>query len=169
MIIRAETSLDHHSIFEVNKLAFGKTDESQLINKIRKGNEFISELSLIAILEKNIVGHILFSKIKIKDQDKEYTSLALAPMAVLPEFQNKGIGSMLVQEGIQKAKKLGFDHVIVLGHKNYYPKFGFEKASKWNIKCPFEVPDENFMAIELKLGSLNEVEGIVEYSAAFYE
>jgi len=98
---------------------------------------------------------------------KEYEALVLAPMAVLPEFQRQGIGGKLIREGLNKAKELGFDSVTVLGHKDYYPRFGFERASKWNIKSPFEVPDEAFMAIELKPGALAEKTGTLEYPEEF--
>ncbi|WP_455367207.1 GNAT family N-acetyltransferase, partial [[Eubacterium] cellulosolvens] len=115
-----------------------------------------------------IVGHILFSKIKIRGE-KDHETLALAPMAVLPKFQKQGIGGKLIREGLNKARELGFDSVIVLGHNEYYPRFGFERASKWNITCPFEVPDEAFMAIELNPGALSVKAGIVEYPKEFSE
>lgn len=168
MKIRQEISNDFKSVFALNHLAFGQEGESQLIEKIRRGNTFVPELSLVAVQEGKIIGHILFSKIKIIGT-QIYPSLALAPMSVHPDFQKKGIGSKLVTIGLQIAKNLKFEHVIVLGHKNYYPKFGFHKASKWKINCPFEVPDENFMAIELVEGSLKNKDGVVEYPTAFYE
>jgi len=166
MIIRREKKEDFNSIYEVNKQAFKQKDESELIQRIRAGNNFIPELSLVAEENGKIIGHILFSKIKIIGK-KEYESLALAPMAVLPEFQKHGIGGKLINDGLNKARELGFDSVIVLGHQDYYPRFGFERASKWNIKCPFEVPDEAFMAIELTVGNLAEKSGIVEYPKEF--
>ena len=88
-------------------------------------------------------------------------------MAVLPKFQKKGIGGSLIIEGLKKAKELGYKSVIVLGHKEYYPKFGFKKASKWGIVCPFEVPDEYFMAIELTAETLSEKTGTVVYPQEF--
>jgi predicted N-acetyltransferase YhbS len=88
-------------------------------------------------------------------------------LAVLPELQKQGIGEKLITEGLRKAKELGFSSVIVVGHKDYYPKYGFEKASKWNIKCSFKVPDEAFMAIELNIGALTEKSGIVEFPKEF--
>jgi len=96
-------------------------------------------------------------------------SLALAPVSVAPSFQKKGIGSQLIRAALQKAKELGYHSVIVLGHKDYYPKFGFKKAALWNIKPPFVVPDEVFMAMELTEHSLENVEGVVQYSKAFSE
>lgn len=166
MIIRRETKEDFNSIYEINKRAFKQENESKLIERIRVSKNFIPELSLVAEENGKIVGHILFSKIAIKGE-KEYETLALAPMAVLPKFQKQGIGGKLIREGLNKARELGFDSAIVLGHKDYYPRFGFERASKWNIKCSFEVPDEAFMAIELNSGALVEKAGIVEYPEEF--
>jgi predicted N-acetyltransferase YhbS len=166
--IRKEEVKDHKQIYEVNKLAFQQENESKLIEKIRKSENFIPELSIVAEIDNRIVGHILFSKIKIIG-DSDYESLALAPMAVIPEFQKRGIGSELIKKGIDKAKELGFDSIIVLGHKEYYPKFGFQRASKWNIKCPFEVPDDVFMAIELTEKAFEGKAGTVKYPDEFNE
>ena len=166
--IRREEDNDHIQIYEVNKLAFQQENEGKLIAKIRKSENFIPELSIVAELDNRIVGHILFSKIKIAG-DSDYESLALAPMAVIPEFQKKRIGSELIKKGMDKAKELGFDSIIVLGHKEYYPKFGFQRASKWDIKCPFEVPDEVFMAIELTEKALEGKAGTVKYPDEFNE
>ncbi|MGB6680302.1 MAG: N-acetyltransferase [Candidatus Bathyarchaeia archaeon] len=166
IIIRKEKKEDFKSIYEINKQAFKQKNESELIERIRVSKNFVPELSLVAEKNGKIVGHILFTKIKIKGE-KEYESLILAPMAVLPELQKQGIGEKLITEGLKKARELGFSSVIVLGHKDYYPKFGFEKASKWNIKCSFKVPDEAFMAIELNIGALAEKSGIVEFPKEF--
>lgn len=168
MKIRQEQKSDHKKVYEINKQAFNQEDESKLIEKIRVGENFVPELSLVAELDGEIVGHILFSKIKIVGK-AEYESLALAPMAVVPELQKQGIGGELVKAGLEIVRKLGFESVIVLGHKDYYPKFGFEKASKWGVKCPFEVPDEAFMAIELVEDSLKGKAGTVQYPEEFME
>ena len=166
--IRKEEEKDYKKVYEVNCLAFQQEDESKLIEKIRKGKNFIPELSLVAEIDDEIIGHILFSKIKIVG-DFVFDSLTLAPMAVIPEFQKQGIGSKLIKKGIEKAKELNFDSIIVLGHKEYYPKFGFQKASKWNIKCPFEVPEEAFMAIELTEKAFEGKAGTVRYPDEFME
>jgi predicted N-acetyltransferase YhbS len=168
IIIRQETASDYKKVYEINKRAFNQENESKLIEKIRKGENYIPELSLVAEIEDNIVGHILFSKIKIVG-DSNYDSLALAPVAVLPEYQKKGIGSKLVAKGLEKAKELGFNSIIVLGHKDYYLKFGFQRASEWGIQCPFRVPDEAFMAIELMENTLDGKSGIVQYPDEFNE
>lgn len=120
-------------------------------------------------MNKEIVGHILLSKIKINNDNQFAESLALAPVSVLPEYQNKGIGRLLILEALKKAKELEYNSVVVLGHPEYYPKFGFEKASSWGIKAPFEVPEEAFMALELQENALYNISGVVEYPSAFFE
>jgi len=168
IVIRKEEEKDYKQVYEVNKLAFQQENESILIGKIRKGENFIPDLSLVAEIDNRIVGHILFSKIKIVG-DSIFESIALAPMAVIPAFQKQGVGSKLIKKGMAKAKELGFDSIIVLGHKDYYPKFGFERASKWNIKCPFKVPEEAFMAIALTKKALEDKAGTVKYPDEFME
>jgi putative acetyltransferase len=166
--IKMET-LDHiPDIHNVNKMAFGKENEARLVEGIRQSKEFIPELSLIAVNEdERVIGHILFSKIYIETEMEVIETIALAPMAVIPNYQNKGIGSMLVNEGLKLCKEMAISNVIVLGHSNFYPKFGFVPASRYGIKPPFNVPDEVFMAIELIHGSLNDKSGTVKYPDAF--
>ncbi|MDX8335053.1 GNAT family N-acetyltransferase [Candidatus Cetobacterium colombiensis] len=138
-------------------------NEHKLVRELLKSDAFIKELSLTAKFKGMVVGYILFTKVKVGNQ----TLLALAPLAVLPKFQKKGIGKSLVEKGHKIAKELGYKGVVVLGHPEYYKKFGYEPASKWEIKCPIEVPDEAFMAIELYPGALKEISGIVEYPKEF--
>ena len=166
--IRPETPTDYPTIYSINEKAFGQINESELIEKLRQGDAFIPQLSLLASFNGQTVGHILFSRITIEGTEK-HSSLALAPMSVLPAFQKQGIGKELVTAGLEKAKALGEGSVIVLGHQEYYPKFGFQPASRWNIHCPFEVPDSAFMALELVPGGLEGVEGTVVYDEAFLE
>jgi len=165
--IRPETGEDYSKITEVNDLAFNQPNEGILIEKLRKTLEFISNLSLVAEVDGEVVGHILFYPIIINARNVTHKSLALAPMAVLPDYQNKGIGSHLVKAGFKSAVKLGFQSVIVVGHPNYYPRFGFEQASKFGITAPFDVPDDAFFAIELVTGGLKDVSGMVVYPSEF--
>lgn len=109
------------------------------------------------------------SKITIKNSAETIESLALAPVAVLPNFQNRGIGTLLITEALKQAKDLGYLSVVVLGHPEYYPKFGFEKASKWGIKAPFDVSHDTFMAMELYENALENASGIVVYPRVFFE
>jgi predicted N-acetyltransferase YhbS len=168
--IRKETSDDYSAVYALNKEAFEEEGEAKLVDKLRQGKAFIPELSLVATFVNLVVGHILFTKIKIiGDNGVENESLALAPMAVMPKYQKSGIGRQLIRVGLDKARALNFKSVIVLGHENYYPKFGFEPASKWKITSPFEVPDNVFMALELEKGGLKNVSGLVQYPKEFNE
>ncbi len=169
LTIRQETSNDFKETFEVNHIAFGQDNEAKLVDALRSNPTlFIPELSLVATVNNKIVGHILITKIIIKDNTRNLNeSLGLAPMAVRPEFQKSGIGGQLIKQGLKVAAELGFKSVIVLGHKHYYPKFGFEPAEKWNIKAPFDVPSDVFMAIELVKDGLKNVSGTVIYPKEF--
>ena len=170
LIIRQENNADYKKIYELNLLAFEEKEEAVLVDLLRKNDEFIPQLSLVALYNNEIVGHILFTKIRIiDDNENEQESLALAPMAVLPKYQKKGIGGTLIKKGLNIATKLNFKSVIVLGHEHYYPKFGFVPTVKWNIKSPFEVPANVFMGIELVKNSLENVSGIVKYPKEFEE
>lgn len=169
IIIRQETKDDFIEVFELNHSAFGQDNEANLVDALRRNpTVFVPELSIVATDNNKIIGHILFTKINIKDNDGNMNdSLGLAPMAVKPEMQKKGIGGKLIKKGLEVAKELGFKSVIVLGHENYYPKFGFEPAGKWNIKAPFDVPSNVFMAIELDNDGLKNISGTVIYPKEF--
>jgi putative acetyltransferase len=169
MIIKPETKEDREFIYSVNHLAFGRQDEADLVDRIRESQQFIADLSLVAELDHKIVGHILFSIIKIESAEGVTECIGLAPMAVLPEYQNKGIGSVLVQIGLKKCIEMGYGLVIVLGHPKFYPKFGFFPASKLGIIVDFgeQVPDEAFMAYEAIPGTWKYRSGIVKYPPTF--
>lgn len=169
LIIRPETPADTSAITRVNDQAFGQPNEGKLIENLRRSENFIGALSLVAESEGKVVGHILFTKIKIVHESGQADSLALAPMSVLPAHQNQNIGSQLVKEGLKRATDLGYRSVIVLGHPAFYPRFGFQPASKWHIRCPFAVPDNVFMGLALVPGGLDGVQGMVEYGKAFQE
>jgi len=165
--LRNELKKDYPEITKVNDICFGRKAESKLIKELRKASEFKAELSVVALYDNQLVGHILFTPMKIQSEDNSFDTLTLAPMSVLPDFQNKSVGKLLVIYGLQAAKDLGFKSVVVLGHQSYYPKFGFEPASKWEISSPFPAPDEAFMAIELEQNSLANVKGRVVFPTAF--
>jgi putative acetyltransferase len=167
IIMRPEAATDFQGIKEVNDLAFGQPNESLLVEKLRSHPDFIKELSIVADLDGSIIGHILFFPIEINQNLNTYQSLALAPMAVTPDYQNKGIGGQLIRTGLEIAKERGFKSVIVLGHKDYYPRFGFAPAAKWRIIAPFDVPEEVFMAIALVPDGLKNISGRVKYPKEF--
>lgn len=174
LTIREEEIKDYNEVEKVveesfKTAEFSDKDEHNLVRRLRNSNEFIKELSLIAEEKNKILGHVLLTKALIKGESTSYETLALAPLAVLPEYQKSGIGKKLMNRAIERARELGYKSIVVLGHENYYPKFGFEKASKYGVKAPFEVPDEAYMILELLPGGLNRVSGVVEYSKAFFE
>jgi predicted N-acetyltransferase YhbS len=169
VVIRQELENDHEAVYQVVKSAFEKMelasgDEQDLVNRLRKSQAFIPKLSLVAESDGKVIGHILFTKMKIGG----HPSLALAPVAVLPEFQKQGVGGKLIQEGHRIAKELGYRSVIVVGHPGYYPCFGYSPASKWKITAPFEVPDKAFMVLELVEGGLTGISGMIEYAPEFF-
>lgn len=160
----------------VVKRAFENAEQSDkrehhLVARLRRSDAFVPQLSLVAVKEEDeqIVGHILLTEIKIINEGKATTSLALAPVSVLPAEQNRGIGKLLIEQALKEAATLGYGSVVVLGHPGYYPKFGFTKASFWKIKAPFEVPDDAFMAMALQEKALDQVSGVVEYPEVFFE
>jgi putative acetyltransferase len=165
--IRTEGPEDIEAVFDVNREAFGQDDEARLVDALRLSPAFIPELSLVAVEGSRVVGHILFTRIKIRSPERTFDALALAPMAVLPGYQRRGIGSALVERGLESARDLGHRVVIVVGHPEYYPRFGFVPAGPLGIRAPFEVPGEAFMALALSPGALAGVQGQVEYPPEF--
>lgn len=170
IIIREEKEADYNQVYKLIETAFrimehSDHDEQNLVNRLRGSKAFRPELSLVAEYENRIIGHILFTEAKVGN----HILLALAPVAVIPEMQNNGIGGRLITEGHKKAGELGYKGCIVLGHAQYYPKFGYKKASMYGIQAPFEVPDECFMAIELVENGLENVRGTIEYAKEFFE
>ena len=167
--IRQECVTDFGEVTSLIEEAFKNEPNSDhkeqfLVDRLRETEAFIPELSIVALLENKVVGHILLTKIKIGNS----ISLALAPVSVLPEYQGNGIGSKLIIEAHNKARELGYQSVVLLGHKDYYPRFGYVVAEKFGIKLPFDVPSECIMAIELTPNALKEVNGIVEYHSTFF-
>jgi putative acetyltransferase len=166
--IRPETPADAVAIHSVNKQAFdGREAEPRLVDAIRQSDGYISELSLLAEENDQIIGHILFSRIHIQSENEQLPALALAPMAVLPGYQKQGIGSALVRHGLEECKRLGHTIIIVLGHPAYYPRFGFTPELAKSLECPFGDCGNAWMALELIPGALDGVRGKIIYPAAF--
>ena len=172
--LRQETEQDHKSVFKVIQQAFENEEYSDhkeqfLVERLRKSNAFIPELSIVAEVDNKIVGHILLTKLEIENDINTYESLALAPVSVLPEFQGKGVGSKLILHSHEVAKELGYKSIILLGHEKYYPRFGYELTNKYGIEMPFDVPAENCMVAVLAKNGLSGVRGKVIYPDAFFE
>ncbi len=165
MNIRKEIDSDIEKIWKVNTEAFETEAEAHLVNALRSSG--IPYISLVAEEDEEIVGHILFTPVELIGDNSGIKLMGLAPMAVLPGLQKKGIGSQLVKAGLEHCLTQGYDAVVVLGHPEYYPRFGFLPSVKYGINSEYEVPDEAFMIIELKMGVLNGKEGTIKYNVAF--
>ena len=165
MEVRPERADDHAAIREVNRLAFGREAEGRLVDALRAGG--YARLSMVAEDEGRIVGHILFSELPIVTQRGEIEALALAPMAVVPRRQRRGIGSLLVREGLRACADLGYRIIIVVGHPGYYPRFGFSAKLAERLESPYS--GEAFMALEVSPGALDDVAGEVKYPAPFQD
>jgi putative acetyltransferase len=165
LTIRTETPEDTILVYHVNQEAFGQSQEADIVDKLRKRGALI--VSLVAVQDSEVVGHIAFSPVEITSDKSSFEAVALAPMAVLPLLQNKGIGSQLVLAGLQECRRLGREIIVVLGHPNYYPRFGFVPAIPKGIECEFEVPNEAWMITELNEGALAGRQGKVRFQREF--
>jgi len=165
MNIREEEKSDIKKIWEVNAEAFETEAEANLVNALRDSD--IPFISLVAEERGEVTGHILFTPVELIEDNSGLRLMGLAPMAVVPKLQKKGIGSQLVKTGLESCLAQGYDAVVVLGHPEYYPKFGFVSSVKFGIKSEYEVPDEVFMVLELHEGSLKGHRGIIKYQPAF--
>ena len=163
MRIRPETAADLAAIQEVNRLAFIGEDEARLVDLLRDGGYV--RVSLVAEEDGQILGHILFSDLPIVTPGGIVPALSLAPMAVIPSHQRRGIGSRLVGEGLKTCAEAGHRIVVVLGPPEFYPRFGFSAMMAGRLRSPYSGPA--FMAVELVPGALEGVEGEVRYPPPF--
>jgi len=170
IIIREETPEDAGAIRRINQDAFRQPVEAQVVDLIRENCKDL--LSLVAVREGEVVGHILFSPASIEGEGTAHqvSGMGLAPMAVLPRCQGQGIGSLLIHNGIKMLRERGCPFIIVLGYPEYYPRFGFERASRYGIHSQWpEVPDEAFMILILNKTSMVGASGIARYRKEFDE
>lgn len=165
MGIREEKPTDIKKIWDINIAAFETDGEARLINALRDGGTPF--LSLVYEQNNDLLGHILFTPVTLGGEHASAHLMGLAPMAVLPGHQNSGIGSALVKAGIQKCTADSCDAIVVLGHPEFYPRFGFRSSVEFGIKSEYEVPDEVFMILELEQNSLDGANGIIKYNAIF--
>ena len=167
LTIRPEESADFAAIRQVNELAFGRPAEADIVDSLRQRG--VVFLSLVAVQQSQLVGHILFSPVSVVSQAGTFEAVALGPMAVLPSHQRQGIGSQLVRRGLEECRQMGQPLVIVLGHPDFYPRFGFKTASPFGIRWEYDVPLEAFMLAELNPGALHGRSGVVFYQPEFWE
>ena len=163
--IREERQQDAKAVRNVNERAFGQTQEADLVEKLRRTcNDLVS---LVAVVENEVVGHILFSPATIESSRMTVRGMALAPMAVLPEYQRQGIGSELVRAGIDKLQRTPCPFIIVLGHVEYYPRFGFTPASRYGIRGEWDGAGDAFMILCLDPSAMSHISGVAKYHPDF--
>ena len=166
MIVRKERPQDAPAITRINAEAFAGPAEARLIESLRQ-NEKIA-LSLVALIDEQLVGHILFSPMQIISPENDtHDVTGLGPLAVLPKYQQQGIGTALCQKGLPMCREAGDHAVLVLGHPTYYHRFGFQPASLFHITCAYDVPGDSFMVLELQEGALDGVTGVAHYLPEF--
>ena len=161
MLIRFETPPDVDAIRHVEERAFARGDEAALVDALRAGGK--ATVSLVAEEEGHVVGHVLFSPVTIGAA----TGVGLAPVAVLPEHQGRGIGAALVRRGLAECRAAGHDFAVVLGEPAYYARFGFETAARHGVRCEFDAPDDAFMLVALRPGALAGLAGLARYAPEF--
>jgi putative acetyltransferase len=164
--IRSEEPTDVEVIHSIQKSAFPTGAEAHLVDRLREERKLA--LSLIAEVGKGVVGHVAFSPVSVEPQSPAKRGLGLGPVAVQPEWQRKGIGEQLIMRGIEDCRRDGYSYMVVLGEPEYYGRFGFRRASLFGLGNEYGV-DEPFMALELNLGGLPEVPGMVKYVKIFSE
>ncbi len=161
---RPEVIEDQQSIWHVNQAAFEGDAEANLVDALREGG--FADVSLVAEVDGEVVAHILFSRITIVTKSEAIDALSLAPMAVLPSHQRQGIGTKLVESGLAACREQGHRIVVVLGHPEFYPRFGFSADQAQELESPFG-GGEAWMALELSEDALRGIEGRIEYSPPF--
>jgi putative acetyltransferase len=160
--IREECHDDIAAVRALNRQAFGQDQESNIVDVLRANEAAL--LSLVATVDDRVVGHIMYSPAVVGDNT---TGAALGPMAVLPAYQRQRIGSKLIKAGNRKLKDAGCPFIVVVGHADYYPRFGFRPASKHRIKCEWDVPDNAFMLLVLDQAKMESVSGLAKYRHEF--
>jgi putative acetyltransferase len=164
VLIRAEQPGDWVAVHRVNESAFETPLEANLVDALRQ--QASDAVSLVAEHGGAIIGHIMLSPLTLSEHP-DLKLMGLAPMAVAPPHQRSGVGSALVRAGLERCKELGYGAVVVLGHPEYYPRFGFSPASRFGIGCEYDVPEDVFMMLELQPGFLDGTSGVIRYHDAF--
>lgn len=172
MVIRQSKEHDLHDVLKVVASAFAFADfsdhtEHNLVERLLASTTAIPELSLVAEVGTQIVGYILLTPVTITNVAALHPSLALAPLAVLPPFQGKGIGSALIHTAHRTARRHGYTSIVVLGHPDYYQRFGYQRADHFSITLPIDAPTSHCLVVELEQGALAGIQGRVRYPPEF--
>ena len=170
--IRPERPADRARIHEVTRAAFAGLEHSDgsepdLVDRLRAGGAFVPQLSLVAEVDGEIVGHAMFTRASVRDDGAEHEILVLGPISVAPDFQRRGIGAELIEVGHDAAKELGFPGVALVGHPTYYPRFGYAPAERFGIGTHLDLPPGVFMVHELTPGALAGARGMLVYPPEF--
>jgi putative acetyltransferase len=165
LTLRSETPKDIPIIHQIHTAAFGRPNEADLVDALRQHNALT--ISLVAVQDGCLVGHIAFSQVTITAETGTIAALGLAPMAVLPAYQRRGIGFQLVEAGLTACHNTPYRVVVVLGHPHYYPRFGFAPAKPLGIVWEHDAQEEAFMVHELREGALMQTKGMVKYRPEF--
>lgn len=171
---RKENIDDKEVVFQLVKEAFkdmpySDQKEHFLVDRLRSSKNFIPELSIVAVEGEKVIGYVLLTHADIRSTDDLQATLALAPVAVHPDHQNRGVGKRLIHYAHKKALDSGYESVVLIGHQDYYPKLGYELAGKFGISFPFDVPEINSFVVQLREGALKKVKGEVVYAKEFFE
>lgn len=164
VLIREESAEDNSFVLDLTELAFGQKEEADLVEKLRARDEII--LSQVAEMEGQIVGHVAWSECHIRNESESFIAITMAPVSVLPKYQKQGIGSRLIEAGLKQVKLMGYTIAVVLGHPEYYPRFGFEVSKPYGIIWDREYPDEALMVKELVPKALKNISGIIRFCSA---
>jgi putative acetyltransferase len=177
--LRPEAPEDAPAVREVHRLAFGRPAEADIVDAIRAADAAV--LSMVAVVGEEsedagdrlaepgfVAGHVLYTRVTVCCEDGEEVSLVgLAPVAVLPAYQGRGIGTMLIEASLEELRAVDYPAVVVVGHPGYYPRFGFLPGSRWGLRWENDVPDDTFMAVELSPGALAGIRGVVRFRSEF--